>query len=99
MRMLQAQAVSKFLGKVSLPNSWWKGCSEPQTTFPSSPVILQTRVIHRPHVWWLWQAKLKFSYGFSSSQNDPSPKLTQTDNLSMQNHSLGEGMSAFQMTC
>lgn len=23
------------------------------------PIILQTRVIHRPHVWWLWQPEIK----------------------------------------
>lgn len=60
----------------TLPCSWWEDCPEPQTTFCSSFVILQTRVIHRPHVCGFGNQKLKICYGFSSSQNDPSPKLT-----------------------
>lgn len=35
------------------------GFPEPQSTFCSSFITLQTRVIHRPHVWWLWQPEIK----------------------------------------
>lgn len=54
-----AQAGSNCLRvKGTLP-SWRRSHSESQATSCSSPVILQTRVIQRPHVWWLWQPEIK----------------------------------------
>lgn len=77
MRVPWAQAVSEPLGKGSLRHSWWEGHPEPQTMFPSPPVILPTRVISSTDYMCggFDNQKLKISYGFSSSQNDPSPKL------------------------